>query len=383
MFEPVRIPRRLAIVLLVASALPGLVAAVLSPEPTTLFVATLLGAWLVLGIRITNQTNGHPPQMSTVRVLLLGLMSTVAMNVSDDGGYAVFSAVAATVCVVGLQLPLMMALVSCGLIMLAIAPAVYTSAGSDGPAALSSVAANVVAFFAFARLLRQSIRAKAESDALALELAEASRLLQGRADAEVELARTKERERIAHELHDSLGHALAALHVNLQAAGRSLASQDPAQASVGRAEAIARRSLNELRETVSAMRKNIRIVSLEQALRRLAEDLAEGHLAVDVEVVGKPSSLKPQVALGLYRVAQEALSNTMRHASAKHVILRLEVTPTDTVRLQIEDDGCGADPGRVTLGLASMRNRIEQLQGTLDVHTMPGEGFAVTAQVPL
>ena len=127
-------------------------------------------------------------------------------------------------------------------------------------------------------------------------------------------------------------------------------------------------------------------LGLAEALRAECERLSrQGSLAFSVTVGPMPGDLERDVALCLFRVAQEALRNATRHANARTASVALRQMD-DGLLLAVSDDGEGFDPmnkgTRRSLGLASMRERVHLLHGTLDVESAPGHGTAVTAWVP-
>jgi two-component system NarL family sensor kinase len=126
--------------------------------------------------------------------------------------------------------------------------------------------------------------------------------------------------------------------------------------------------------------------SLKEALQLLAESTgAGGTLDVDFACLGEVEGLPLRVESGLYRIAQEALSNVVQHASAKKALLRLSSTP-GIVSLAVLDDGVGFDPGRVPegrFGLVGIRERVRMLGGQLDLSGEPGAGTQLEVTIPL
>ncbi len=106
---------------------------------------------------------------------------------------------------------------------------------------------------------------------------------------------------------------------------------------------------------------------------------------MDLETVGAQRPLPARVEVGLYRIAQEALTNVIRHADARRVALRLISTP-DQVQLEVEDDGRGFDPtdvGQNRYGLTGMSERAKLLAGSFELESCPGEGTRVEVVVPV
>jgi len=198
----------------------------------------------------------------------------------------------------------------------------------------------------------------------------------------------REQQRFGAELHDGLGQELTGISLMLQ----GLAQQtDPARPSLS--DQLARISLLMTRAIGSARALahglapvSTSRVGLEAALRLLAERSAQAYGAqVSFELLGTDVlTLDETAGNHLYRVAQEAVSNAVRHGSASHVGISLAVHP-GSITLTIADDGCGIEPGVRSsdgLGLRSMAYRARSLDGTLDVSSRPGGGTVIRLECP-
>ncbi|HWM08257.1 MAG TPA: histidine kinase [Solirubrobacteraceae bacterium] len=193
----------------------------------------------------------------------------------------------------------------------------------------------------------------------------------------------REREQLARELHDTVAHHVSAIAIRAQA-GRTLAATQPA-AAVDALEVIeeaASRALTDLRAIVGALRDGD---EAELAPQRGVADvarLAADGLQVDVVLAGDLDGLQPMVGAAVYRIAQESITNAVRHA--RHAT-RIDVRVTgerDCVRLAVLDDG---EPGAAQppgYGLAGMTERAALLGGTLEAGPGPGRGWLVTATLP-
>jgi len=197
-----------------------------------------------------------------------------------------------------------------------------------------------------------------------------------------QLATSHERNRLARELHDTLAHSLAALTVQLQAF-RSLLANDPqaAQQAIDDIAELAREGLEESRQAIQALRvDSLKALGLVGALRgRMQSFEARTGVHADLTVAGREPDLTDEEAQTLFRVAEEALTNVERHASASQVTIRLAFG-RDRVDLSVRDDGRGFDGARVELdryGLTGMRERCAMIGALLEVRTCPGEGTEV------
>ncbi|MFC4456379.1 sensor histidine kinase [Deinococcus sonorensis] len=218
--------------------------------------------------------------------------------------------------------------------------------------------------------------------ALSLQLQQANLELERRAEQEGELSRLRERERLARDLHDTMGHALSTLTVQLEAAKR-LATRAPERVpgQIEDAQALARQALRDLRSTLDDLRTGD--APLHTWLAERAGALARQHgwaLQHDLQ----PVSVPPQTAEDVRRIAAEALENVARHAHATRVRLALQEVEGQ-LQFVVEDHGQGfdpADPPDGHYGVRGMRERAALLGGTLQLSSSPG-GTRVALQVPL
>lgn len=203
---------------------------------------------------------------------------------------------------------------------------------------------------------------------------------------DVEIATTEERARIALDLHDSLGHGLTTLRVHLQNAGRlCMCDPDKAATYVNRAGIVTAQLLDDVRETVGMLQTDaaIKPMPLSPMLDRLRADFESAYparlswnVAFSCEPLGRS-------AITLYRVAQEALTNVIKHSKAQTVTVDLHDLG-DRMFLSIEDDGRGFDTGAAQgNGLASMRSRVESATGTITIASGKGIGTRIKVSIPV
>jgi signal transduction histidine kinase len=195
-----------------------------------------------------------------------------------------------------------------------------------------------------------------------------------------------ERRRIRHDLHDGLGPSLTGIGLGLEAVETAL-SRDP-----DRAGAVVRRMRTEVNGAVEEVRRildGLRPPALDEAglvtaLRHRAADLTErsgGRLTVAIEAPESLPKLDPETEVAAYRIAEEALTNTIRHSAARTVVVRLRALDGG-ITVEVADDGQGLpSPPRPGVGLDSMQRRAESLGGSLAVSS--GTGVRVVAHLPL
>jgi signal transduction histidine kinase len=211
------------------------------------------------------------------------------------------------------------------------------------------------------------------------------------AEARATEVAAEERARIARELHDVVAHGMSV--VVLQArGGRKVVDEDPASArrAFDAIERVSSDCLDEMRRLLGILRTNAATAAplapqprLDD-LTELVEQARASGASVDLEVVGDPRHLSPAVELSAYRIAQEALTNALKHATGSHARVRVGYGP-DEVTVDVTDDGPG-QPTRGTMighGLIGMRERAELYGGSLRTGAEPGGGFGVHAALPL
>lgn len=203
-----------------------------------------------------------------------------------------------------------------------------------------------------------------------------------------EQVKLREREQLARELHDSVAHHVSAIVIQAQA-GRALAKSRPeaADGALQVIEEAASRALDEMRSMVGALRGNGEAELAPQPGLSDIERLARGTEAgprVSVEVVGDLGSIRPPVGAALYRLAQESITNAIRHAKgATRVDVRIE-GDGESVRLTVCDDGRGAASDSGTgYGLVGMAERARLLGGRLEAGPNREQGWTVVAELPM
>jgi two-component system sensor histidine kinase UhpB len=208
-------------------------------------------------------------------------------------------------------------------------------------------------------------------------------------------AQEEERRRLALELHDQTGQSLTALTLHAQAIGQTLTREPSdaatrARAQADRLNALAQRTLAEVQAIARQLRPSLLDdLGVGAALAWLAED-AEARLGVSarVKITGDElescARLPAEIETALYRIAQESLTNAVRHGKARHIAMKLR-SSAQALTLTIADDGTGfAALGRDSggLGVYGMRERARLLGGSLRLRSAPGRGCVVRATIP-
>jgi signal transduction histidine kinase len=199
-----------------------------------------------------------------------------------------------------------------------------------------------------------------------------------------ELAMTQERNRLAREIHDNLGHTLTIVNVQIEAA-KVVMDSEPERAldALNKAQESARKGLTQVRESVASLRESpVSNQPLDQAIAPLIQEVQSAGIVTEFKVLGKPRNLENKVALALYRAAQEGLTNVCRHARASRVDVLLDYQPSQ-VCLEVKDNGVGATETTGGFGLLGIRERMLLLGGNLEIRTDVGNGFWLIASVPV
>ncbi len=258
---------------------------------------------------------------------------------------------------------------------------------SGGLQAMALYAGGYLFFGVITNALTQARLAQRQNALLLRELQAKNRQLEAYAAQVETLAAIEERNRLAREMHDTIGHRLTAAAVQLEGAERLATSQpERAAALIGAGRQQVRDALQELRATVGRLREPVEVeLPLPQALHRLAASFGEATgLVVHLELPEAPCKMTPAQRLALYRTAQEGLTNIQRHAAARQAWLRLECLP-DRLALHVSDDGCGLGIKAPSngFGLRGLRERAARLGGAVTLANRPGGGAILTIELPI
>jgi signal transduction histidine kinase len=254
---------------------------------------------------------------------------------------------------------------------------------------LSTIAVNV-GFFAAAWLLGDGARRRREAE---VELRERTAELEREREENEQRAVLDERVRIARELHDVVAHHVSVMGLQAGAARRALGHDpDSSRDALRLVEDSGREAVRELHQLLGFLRQDDQVESDPQpGLTRLAalvEQVEEAGVAVDIRIDEALGDVPDSVAVSAYRIVQESLTNTLRHANARRAWVRLERVG-DALSVVVEDDGAGrfvvTDGARAERrhGLLGMRERAMLHQGSFQAGPKPGGGWRVSSQLQL
>ena len=371
-----RNPNRLSVNLLMAFAV---------------FVSVLLarpqmfadGRWLAFAIGvalvavITEFTRGIPPSRLTIAALVAQTLIVLGLVPLTDYYFLTPLLTFVTVGLAQIVLPLRWRNIFA--IALAIAIALIFAIASGWVAGIQSglgYAAGFVFVIAFMRIAQSEAEARQA-------LAQAHQQLTEYAAQVERLATLRERNRLAREVHDSMGHYLTTLTVQLEIVTK-LIDTDPGRArdAALQAKQLASEGLEQIRRSVAALRPSpLDDLSLEQTIQNLANDAASAGLVCHFTQTGTRRPLSPEIEIVLYRAAQEALTNIRKHAHAHKVEIHLNFE-ADAAHLSIRDDGVGRKNPQDGFGLSGLRERVSAAGGKMWAENHPEGGFIVEMIVP-
>jgi signal transduction histidine kinase len=207
--------------------------------------------------------------------------------------------------------------------------------------------------------------------------------------ASARIAVAEERARIARELHDVVAHAVSVMVLHTGAVRHRLPDDFPDEKEALRGvEETGRRALSEMRHLLGALRRDGEGAELSPqpgmaGLDRLLQEVREAGLPVRLEVHGEPVPLPGPIDLAVYRIAQEGLTNVLKHARASHADVSINYAP-GVLQVEVRDDGDGPQPGDgLGHGLVGMRERVKIYDGELAAGPGPDGGFVLSARLPL
>lgn len=250
----------------------------------------------------------------------------------------------------------------------------------------SDLAAALV-FFVGPWFVGGALRGRTETTEAAVARAER---LEAERELEAARAAAEERTRIARELHDIVSHSISVVTIQTQAVRRRLGPENAAEAAdLAAVEATARDALAEMRRLFGVLRTEGEQASLApqpglSELDRLVAQVGTGDLVAMLRVEGEPVGLPPGVDLAAYRIAQEGLTNAVRHSGASRVEVLVRYEP-GVLHVEVDDDGRGLPAGPATggHGLVGIRERVGLYDGHVELTASPLGGVRLSATLPL
>ena len=247
----------------------------------------------------------------------------------------------------------------------------------------------ILVFYVLAVLLDAERNRSDENRKLMKRLQTSESQLRQYAERVAHTVALEERTRLARDIHDSLGHALTAIKIQLsKAEAYHDVDAGESMSAVKAAKDTAEDAMKDIRESLGRLNGDGAAVSLKTTLPRLVERLEDAGLAVDYSYRGSEEGYNYSVLMGLYRFVQEGLTNILKHAEANRVSLTVELGASEAV-IEILDDGAGFrtddgddEFGENRYGLKGLRRRLELVRGILEIDSQPGRGTRLRAKAP-
>ena len=242
-----------------------------------------------------------------------------------------------------------------------------------------------------ANLVYSEEKSRRYSDQLLEDLKASHLKLQIYADQVAELAAAEERNRLARDIHDSLGHYLTAINIQLEKAivfqNRNL--EESTQA-IRDAKATASEALQEVRRSVSSLRSDENKFSFSESIHSLINSFKQDDFEISLEIAGEELGFSRSALMTLYRVAQEGLTNAQKHAHANLIQLEIHFEKHHA-KMILKDDGVGFDISTLdalaaspnsNFGLQGIQERVELAQGKMSITSQPDQGTELIVTVP-
>ncbi|MEN4012699.1 MAG: sensor histidine kinase [Bellilinea sp.] len=264
--------------------------------------------------------------------------------------------------------------------------AVYAFAGSlrvvwEG---LPIFFAGLVFIVAFTQMALSEETSRREVERLVGELTHANQQLREYSAQIEDLTIIKERNRLAREIHDGLGHYLTSINMQIQAAD-ALAQVDNEKSKehLMKAKTLTQEALADVRQSVGSLRVHVEEnVPLTDLILKLFENSRTFGIEPKLEVIGLPREISSTVHWALYRAIQEAISNACKHSNAKTIHITLDYTSLEHLLLRVRDDGIGAINVKEGFGLLGLKERVNIVGGDFTIDTDNTNGFGFEIKVP-
>ena len=260
----------------------------------------------------------------------------------------------------------------------------YTNNLSEVWSTLPTILAGLIYIMVFTQMAIDEERSKKEVERLVLELEEVNEKLRSYANEVEQLTVIKERNRIAREIHDGLGHYLTTIHMQLLAAQAIIdENPDKAKDSIEKARSQSQIALIDVRRSVSTLRFDQgEKESINDALDRAMRPCDWIGIRSHLEIIGDERILDETINSTIYRIVQETVNNTCKYSKATNYFCSLNYSNKENLSLIIYDDGIGMNEFRSGFGLQGLRERIEILDGVLNIQTSPQKGFRIEIEMP-
>ncbi len=232
--------------------------------------------------------------------------------------------------------------------------------------------------------VREAVIQRDQVNALNVELSDKNQQLLQYQSQLKEMALNAERNRVAQELHDSLGHTLMAIRMNvkvLEKVGHS--DQDKEDRIISNLDQIVQDGINQLRETVFQLKREAEKKPLKTSLLEMIDQLsASGGTEINLECDDCVDECLPEIKDAVYKAVKEGITNAVRHGKASKISILISVEDGH-IRMRISDNGRGCDVIKKSYGLHGIEERFTAWNGHISYESKRGQGFVITADVPI
>jgi len=236
----------------------------------------------------------------------------------------------------------------------------------------------------FVQMVINEERSRIEIEGLIKDLEATNEQLRLYASQIEDLTLSRERNRMAREIHDGLGHYLTTIGMQIKAA-QAIMHKNPNEAAelLKTAETLSTDALKDVRNSVSALRDTSKLEEpLLSRIKRLLRPFENTGYNTQVNITGEETTLSPEVEVLLFRSLQEGLSNIGKHSNAKKIEVNIAYHKEGNVSLEISDDGSGEKKIDGGYGIQGIRERVEHLNGTVEISADKNKGFTLRVTVP-
>ncbi|MDJ0752122.1 MAG: sensor histidine kinase [Ardenticatenaceae bacterium] len=240
---------------------------------------------------------------------------------------------------------------------------------------------SVILMVVMAEVVQRERSSRRHAEDLFADLSDSHRQLKRYAEQVAELATVEERNRLARDIHDGLGHYLTVIGIQLEKA-RTLAEDDWQEtlASIGHAKRMADQALTDVRESVRTLREPKPPFALRPALADLVDNVKDAPFTVDIQIKGEEKHFTQQQLMVLFRMVQEGLTNAQKHAQAQQITVHINLN-RDEATLTFKDDGIGMTNSE-GIGLRGLRERLELVSGRLQIYSAAEQGTTLEVHIP-
>lgn len=260
----------------------------------------------------------------------------------------------------------------------------HTGVWSDVWASLPMILSGLVYIMVFTQMALDEEKSRREVERLVEKLETANIKLRKYADEVEELAIIQERNRLAREIHDGLGHYLTTINMQLQAAEVIFdKDRDKALSAINKAKIQSQNALIDVRKSVSALRYDPdEYLSFESVLLKAIRPCEWVGISPHLKIMGNEDNLTPTIRSTIFRVVQETVNNTCKYSKASVYEVNIDYNHAGKIKLEIKDNGVGTELFQGGYGLMGLKERIELINGKLDINSRPNEGFQLEIEIP-